>query len=340
MIKNLSVNLVNFFQLRVAVEHEENDYLFAYYLFKYNEVIEKTPYSRSSNFTFNLEDPGQYLVRVYVKGKGGTRDVQSTQRIYFDGFREQGVSVNTKPILIYGISKMSAAVKHILEKKYKIDGFICNDEKQVGQTFFDSEIIYMENVDNIEDYKIVVVEDFREEHKELFIQKGINFEIFRMNYFPDNIVLETMYNLSAYDLYFISRKCYLNGLIKGANFVKSFIKDKFNSYIPYTVEMGQGVSFGYGGIGTVINGKSIIGNNVKISQNVTIGSRGDIPIIGNNVWIGPGAKLIGGKIGNNVVIGANSVVTKEIPDNCVVAGVPAKIISTDIVKYSHYFNTK
>ncbi|CRH89995.1 Serine acetyltransferase [Chlamydia trachomatis] len=87
----------------------------------------------------------------------------------------------------------------------------------------------------------------------------------------------------------------------------------------------------------IIHKKAKIGKNCVISQNVTIGSKGPLPIIGDNVYIAPGSKCIGGQIGNNVVIGANSVVTKEIPDNCVVAGVPAKIVSTDMEKYQNYF---
>ena len=52
-----------------------------------------------------------------------------------------------------------------------------------------------------------------------------------------------------------------------------------------------------------------------------------VPMIGNNVYIGPGAKLFGPiTIGDNVTIGANAVVNRDIPSNCVVAGVPAKII--------------
>ncbi|WP_260267260.1 serine O-acetyltransferase [Pediococcus parvulus] len=52
------------------------------------------------------------------------------------------------------------------------------------------------------------------------------------------------------------------------------------------------------------------------------------PIIGDNVYIGPGAKLFGKiHIGNNCAIGANAVVNKNVPDNVTVAGIPAKIIN-------------
>lgn len=63
-------------------------------------------------------------------------------------------------------------------------------------------------------------------------------------------------------------------------------------------------------------------------QQVTIGmNNGKRPILGDNVVVCCGAKVIGGiTVGNNVMIGANAVVCKDVPDNCVVAGVPAKII--------------
>ena len=53
-----------------------------------------------------------------------------------------------------------------------------------------------------------------------------------------------------------------------------------------------------------------------------------VPHIGDNVFIGAGAKILGDiKIGNNVKIGANAVVTKDVPDNCTVVGNPAVIIN-------------
>ena len=91
---------------------------------------------------------------------------------------------------------------------------------------------------------------------------------------------------------------------------------------------------GYGGLAIVIHGRSQIGDNVLISQCVTIGGRSKIksvPVIGNNVLIGAGAKILGDVvIGDNCVIGANSVVIKDVPSNCVVAGVPGKIIKSQI----------
>ncbi len=68
-------------------------------------------------------------------------------------------------------------------------------------------------------------------------------------------------------------------------------------------------------------------------QNVTIGKQwpgGEKPVIGNNVFICTGAVVLGNiTIGDNVVIGANAVVTKSVPDNCIVAGNPAVIIKRE-----------
>ena len=82
-------------------------------------------------------------------------------------------------------------------------------------------------------------------------------------------------------------------------------------------------------LGLVIGPGTIIGDNCVFYQQVTVGQNHDrYPVIGNNVTVYAGAKIIGGiHIGNNVIVGANAVVTKDVPDNCTVAGVPAKIIS-------------
>ena len=84
-----------------------------------------------------------------------------------------------------------------------------------------------------------------------------------------------------------------------------------------------------GGGGVIVNCKSM-GNYCGVNSGVIIGTNGgeDIkPIIGDYVAFGPGAKAFGNvTIGNNVFVAANSVVTKDVPDNCIVGGIPAKII--------------
>ena len=108
----------------------------------------------------------------------------------------------------------------------------------------------------------------------------------------------------------------------------------FNSSVPASCVVGKGTVFAYGGIGVVIHSRAIIGNNCMIGQGVTIGGKSgwyEVPVIGDNVHISAGAIILRPiVIGSNVIIGANSVVVKDVPDNCIVAGVPAKIIKENI----------
>jgi len=81
--------------------------------------------------------------------------------------------------------------------------------------------------------------------------------------------------------------------------------------------------------GVVIHEEAIVGNDCMIMQQVTIGmiGEGEVPTIGNRVYIGAGAKIIGKvSVGDGARIGANAVVTQDVPDNCTAVGVPAKII--------------
>jgi len=109
---------------------------------------------------------------------------------------------------------------------------------------------------------------------------------------------------------------------------------KYLISIPFSTKIGSGFFISHFGC-IVVNEKSVIGKNCNIAQGVTIGqvNRGKykgFPVLGDNVYIGPGAKILGSiTIGDNVAIGANCVVTKDVPDNGVVVGVPSKVISYD-----------
>jgi len=110
----------------------------------------------------------------------------------------------------------------------------------------------------------------------------------------------------------------------------------FNSSVPGSCTLMKGVKFAYGGIGVVIHARAVVGESCMIGQGVTIGGKSgwyEVPVIGNNVEISAGARIIGPvRIGSNVVIGANAVVVKDVPDNCIVAGVPACIIRENMAK--------
>ncbi|NVO86098.1 serine O-acetyltransferase [Hymenobacter terrestris] len=100
-----------------------------------------------------------------------------------------------------------------------------------------------------------------------------------------------------------------------------------------TPNIGPGLFIQHG-FATIIAAKSI-GRDCWINQQVTIGFSNDIdcPIIEDNVKIFAGAKIIGKVIiGSNSIIGANTVIVKNIPKNCTVVGSPAYIIKVDGVR--------
>jgi serine O-acetyltransferase len=105
----------------------------------------------------------------------------------------------------------------------------------------------------------------------------------------------------------------------------------YNSVIEPACPIGRGSSFIHGGIGVVLHPHCKIGERVAIGQGVTLGGSfgSGPPTVEDDVWIGPGARLLGDiTIGHNSIIGANAVVIRDVPPNSVVGGVPAKVIKT------------
>jgi serine O-acetyltransferase len=104
----------------------------------------------------------------------------------------------------------------------------------------------------------------------------------------------------------------------------------FSISLPPTVSVGSNVTFGYQGLGIVVHRLAVIGNNVIVSQNVTIGGRSGkpgAPVIEDDVLIGAGACVLGAiRIGRGAQIGANAVVLADVPPGAVAVGVPARIV--------------
>jgi serine O-acetyltransferase len=99
--------------------------------------------------------------------------------------------------------------------------------------------------------------------------------------------------------------------------------------LPCEVEIGENFVIDHFG-GIVISGYAKFGDNCRLRTGVVVGlQRVDepgAPVIGNDVDIGVGAKILGHiKVGNHVVIGANAVVIRDVPDNSIAVGVPAVI---------------
>ncbi len=110
------------------------------------------------------------------------------------------------------------------------------------------------------------------------------------------------------------------------------------------IEIHPGATIGKGlfidhGTGVVIGQTTIIGDNVIMFHGVTLGGTGNEktkkrhPTIGNNVFIGSGAKVLGNiNIGNNVKIGANAVVLKDVEDDSTVVGIPGYVVKKNVKK--------
>ena len=113
-----------------------------------------------------------------------------------------------------------------------------------------------------------------------------------------------------------------------AKLLSIFVRLVFSCQISPGATFGRRPLLAYGGLGIVIHGASIVGDDVLIGAHVTLGGNfgtGGVPRIGDRVHIGPGAKILGPvRIGNDVIIGANAVVLTDIPDGAIAVGVPAK----------------
>lgn len=131
---------------------------------------------------------------------------------------------------------------------------------------------------------------------------------------------------------YILRKCqqYHKKSLKGL-FWRMVLRNhqiKYGYQIYPETQIGEGLYLGHWGA-LVINPKAKIGKNCNIAQGVTIGqqNRGKnegYPEIGDEVWIGPNAVIVGGiKIGNNVLIAPNAYVNFDVPSDSVVVGNPA-----------------
>lgn len=136
--------------------------------------------------------------------------------------------------------------------------------------------------------------------------------------------------INLISVYRIGRWFYLRKLYFVSRIIELIIFLIYNSRVPMSASIGRGSKFAYSGIGCVLHERTIIGDNVMIGTNITIGGRSKkykVPIIGDNVYIGTGAKILGPiTIGNNVTVGANAVVITDLPENSIAAGVPAKIL--------------
>ena len=136
--------------------------------------------------------------------------------------------------------------------------------------------------------------------------------------------LHFIYNLRYYEYYHNKKS---GTACKIMELYHYYIHKRLSYKLGFTIyanNFGPGLFIGHYGT-IVVNKNARIGANCTINVDVNIGYGKSI--IGDNVYIAPGVKIIKSvNIGNNVMLGANAVVSHDVPDDVVVAGIPARII--------------
>ncbi|MBW3087480.1 serine acetyltransferase [Bifidobacterium sp. 82T24] len=112
------------------------------------------------------------------------------------------------------------------------------------------------------------------------------------------------------------------------------LSKKTGFQIGYGTDIGYGLFIGHRGT-VIVNGKATLGSNVNLSPGVVIGqeNRGrriGVPTLGNRVWVGSNAVIVGNvRIGNDVLIAPNAYVNFDVPDHSIVVGNPARVMHRD-----------
>ncbi len=166
-------------------------------------------------------------------------------------------------------------------------------------------------------------------------------------------VLKSLYadpSTTALFMYRLAKKCYDSNYRVLAKFLKKRLVIKYGLHVSLKAEIGIGLQFRH--VNGVVIGEGVkIGKNCTIYQQVTFGGQnlgdaqlGNYPVVGDDVTIFAGAKILGNvSVGNNVIIGANSVVINDVDENCIYAGIPARFIKKNekqTEKYNHQFRSK
>jgi serine acetyltransferase len=147
-----------------------------------------------------------------------------------------------------------------------------------------------------------------------------------------------VYRLSRHSRNLLRRRRYWAAPLSLLSEVLAFLVKFFHHVDIFAAEIGPGFYIGH--LGTIYIGKTRIGENVSVTHNLTIGtglSGGfpSLPTVGKNVWIGSGCILYGNiHVGNGVTVNCGTVLSRSVPDGCLVGGNPGRIIS------GHHDNSK
>lgn len=135
-----------------------------------------------------------------------------------------------------------------------------------------------------------------------------------------------------YKLWRFSSRLHRSGHPWAAQVVRRWLRRRYSCDIPPEVVMDYRVGFVHNALGVVVNRQTVFKGYAVVFQNVTIGDRAlgvgvegkEAPVIGNRVFIGANAVLLGNiTIGDNVIIGAGAIVTKDVPSAHRAIGNPA-----------------
>lgn len=156
---------------------------------------------------------------------------------------------------------------------------------------------------------------------------------------PNSARIHKAKRIAQFRFVFLKRKCEQHRNSNRLTFIFYRLRYRnmqirYNTDIPAALSIGKGFVIGHLG-GTVINPNAVLGNNIEIMNGVLIGrerrgKRCGSPTIGNRVFIGSNAAIVGKiNIGDDVLIAPNAYVNCDVPDHSIVIGNPCKIIAKE-----------
>jgi serine O-acetyltransferase len=148
---------------------------------------------------------------------------------------------------------------------------------------------------------------------------------YSLSIFLRNLILNSSFSYMFWFRLLKSKSVVIRGF---ASVMHRILSVRYQIQIPREVEIGAGLYIGHG-TGLIVNSSAIIGSNCNLSPFTVIGSNfGKAAIIGNNVYIGPHVCLVENvNIGNGAIIGAGTIVLKDVPERSVMVGNPGRIVS-------------
>lgn len=136
--------------------------------------------------------------------------------------------------------------------------------------------------------------------------------------------------MNAVKLHQLGRWAYCRRVPLIPTITKALMHLIYNSRISPSCKIGRGSFLAYKGLGVLIVSDASIGENCSIGAGCKIVRKfpyKNVPVIGKNVYLGPGCVICGPvKVGNNVVVAPNAVVTKSVHEGDIVGGIPARVL--------------